>query len=63
MGDAQHAALETRLTGTALSGADARERWDARRMLGALGRFSGAQPRLAAHAALITVLSDKEQHV
>ena len=61
-GDVQHGELEAQLTRTALSGADARQRWDARRMLGALGRFAGAQPRLAAHAALITVLSNKEQH-
>jgi hypothetical protein len=35
----------------------------ARRLLGALGRFSSAHPRLAAHAALTSlVLSDREQH-
>ena len=61
-GDAQHAALQIELTGKALSAPDARERLDARRTLGALGRFSGAHPRLAAHAALVSVLSDKEQH-
>lgn len=62
-GDAQHAVLEAKLTETALSGSDADERWQARRLLGALGRFDGAHPRLAAHAALVTVLSDREQHV
>ena len=61
-GDAQHAVLEARLTGIALSGDNPRERWEARRLLGALGRFSGAHPRLAAHAALIFVLGDKEHH-
>ena len=34
----------------------------ARRLLGVLGRFDGAHPRLAAHAALVSVLSDKENH-
>jgi hypothetical protein len=37
-------------------------RHQARRLLGALGRYAGAQPRLAAHAALITVFSDREDH-
>lgn len=61
-GDPQHAALQARLTETALSGDDADGRWRARRLLGALGRFDGAHPRLAAHAALVTVLSDREHH-
>jgi hypothetical protein len=61
-GALQHAALEVRLTGASLSAEDARESWEARRMLGALGRFAGANPRLAAHAALISVLGDKEHH-
>jgi hypothetical protein len=35
----------------------------ARRLLGVLGRFSSAHPRLATHAALTSlVLSDREQH-
>lgn len=34
----------------------------ARRLLGALGQYSGAHPRLAAHAAFVTVLSDRESH-
>ncbi len=61
-GDAQHAALVVALSGIAMSGPDVKERWRARRTLGALGRFDGAHPRLAAHAALVTVLSDKEQY-
>jgi hypothetical protein len=61
-GDVQHAVLQSRLTETALSGDDADERWRSRRLLGALGRFAGAHPRLAAHAALVSVLSDREQH-
>ena len=32
----------------------------ARRLLGALGGYDGARPRLAAHAALVSVLGDKE---
>lgn len=60
-GSEHQAVLEARLTETALDGPDARERWQARRLLGALGRFAGASPRLAAHAALVTTL-DREQH-
>lgn len=60
---AEHqAVLEARLTETALSGPDADERWRARRLLGVLGRFAGAHPRLAAHAALAAELSDRRQH-
>ena len=63
-GDAHHSALCS-LLAEAAAGRDPNrllDRAQARRLLGALGRFNGAQPRLAAHAALITVLSDKEQH-
>ena len=56
-GDAQHAALTDRASDAAIAGQQ-----EARRLLGALGRFSGAHPRLAAHAALISVLGDKEHH-
>jgi hypothetical protein len=64
-GDAHHAVLSVLLAEQAVAEpgqqdplAPAR----ARRLLGALGRHAGAHPRLAAHAALVSVLSDREQH-
>ena len=60
-GEVHHAVLESRLTGIALSGDAADERWQARRLLGALARFGSAHPRLAAHAALVSVLADRTE--
>lgn len=60
-GSEHQAALEAQLIETALEGSVAKERWQARRLLGALGRFAGASPRLATHAALVSTL-DREQH-
>jgi DNA polymerase III, delta subunit len=62
-GDAQHAVLGLLAAEAAARDAHGLTRHQARRMLGALGRFSSAHPRLAAHAALTSlVLSDREQH-
>jgi DNA polymerase III, delta subunit len=61
-GDKHHAELEAQLAKAAAGGSRVLTPALSRRLLGALGRFSGAQPRLAAHAALVTILSDKEQH-
>jgi len=65
-GDVHHSALCALLTEAAAGrtpldshGLSATQ---ARRLLGALGRYDGAHPRLAAHAALVSVLSDKENH-
>lgn len=63
-GDAHHAVLSL-LLAEAAAGRDPNrllDRAQARRLLGALGQYLGAHPRLAAHAALVTVLSDREQH-
>lgn len=63
-GESHQAALMSRLTEVAAAhGMDGPvSRPQARRLLGALGRFAGASPRLAAHAALVSVLSDRESH-
>lgn len=55
---AHHSALSL-LLAEASAGRDPNRRIDreqARRLLGALSRYDGAHPRLAAHAALVTVL-------
>ena len=58
---AEHqAVLEAMLTEAAV-GPDVRERGQARRLLGAFGRFAGASPRLTAHAALVTTF-DRGHH-
>lgn len=63
-GDAHHAVLSLLLA--EISGGQVmRERItkeQARKLLGALSRFGSASPRLAAHAALVSVLSDREHH-
>lgn len=63
-GGAQYAVLEAQMAMAATCGGKSYglTQAQARRLLGALGRFNGAHPRLAAHAALVTILSDKEQH-
>lgn len=63
-GDAHHAVLSLQLTEIAAAGdgPGGITRQQARRLLGALARHLSAHPRLAAHAALVTVLSDKESH-
>lgn len=63
-GDMHHAVLSLLLAEDAAGRAPEGQipRHQARRLLGALGRFDTAHPRLAAHAALITVLSDREHH-
>jgi hypothetical protein len=62
-GDTHHSVLSLLLAEAAAGDSPhGISRPQARRLLGALGRYSGAHPRLAAHAALVTVLSDKEHH-
>jgi hypothetical protein len=64
-GDAHHAVLSLLLAEVAGGLADyghGLSPAQARRLLGVLGRFDSAHPRLAAHAALVSVLSDREQH-
>lgn len=63
-GDAHHAALSLQLAEIAAAGEGPGgiTRQQARRLLGALARHLSAHPRLAAHAALVTVFADKEPH-
>lgn len=58
-GDEQHAVLSAMVSVAANAGAHGLTRHQGRRLIGALSRYSGAHPRLAAHAALVTVFADK----